>query len=422
MKSKGNEFRQIAGYFAADLPLPMQFIAEFLAVDETQLIETLLAQNLLLQLPVGFILAAQPDELPPPDPKSAMAVSEAVIGRLSRAFRDHNKVQRLAAFQSLGPHIVTLIEKLEPFALDNQWELLSLMARYLMLVGKAADACDYFHQAIRHFPATGREGNPAFDQLRLQTAEAETACGNTKTAANLVKQVITEQEQANGYPSPLLLVKLAHIRFQEAAYTQAIGLYQQAIQQEVETGNDANLLATHWNNLGRVYLADNQAPEAIGAFSTAAELWRNTPDSEHHINRALALKNLALAYQEQQKFSDAQAAIEEAIQLSESAYGKDHPDIGRDANIYASILQAQGKNEAALAQFRRALRVDTRSFGKYHPEVGLTLNNMGVLYAEMGRLDKARQCLEEARGILAQCSNESHPYWQQVTENIERII
>ena len=209
MKNKINEFRQIAGYFAADLALPMDFIAEFLGVEETQLTEAMVKQGLVLALPVGTILAVPPEALPPAQPDQAQAISTAVIDRLTHALRRHNKVQQLAAFQSLGAHMVTLTEKLEPFGFDNHWKLYALMAQYLMLVGKTAEANDFFHQALHHFPENDRGTSQEFNQLRLQTADAETALGNTKAAAKRVQQVMADEAVANGQPNPLLLVNFS---------------------------------------------------------------------------------------------------------------------------------------------------------------------------------------------------------------------
>ncbi|HET60566.1 MAG TPA: tetratricopeptide repeat protein, partial [Chloroflexi bacterium] len=160
---------------------------------------------------------------------------------------------------------------------------------------------------------------------------------------------------------------------------------------------------------------------AIDAFRTAADLWHGSPASEHHINQALALKNLALAYQQSGDLAHAQAAIEQAIGLSEQTYGSDHSDIGRDAYLYAQILQAQGKLPEALQQSQRALRIDRKVFGSRHPEVALALNNLGVIYAEMGELAQARQCLQEACAILSHCSDEYRPQREQAQHNLSSL-
>ena len=411
-------FLRYVSLFAPDLPLPMGLLAEIIDKDETELTTALVEDGKLLTLPMGALLAIQPDALPTAAREDAQIVLDAVIEKLEKGFRNHNKVKQLETFRPIGPHMVTLIEKLEPFALDTQWKLYSLMAQYLMLVGKAENACEFFNQAAKQYPEPVCADDKIFNQLMLQTADAETARGNYEFAEMLVRRVILDETEIHGHPQPLTVVKLANIVFRNEDYAQAITLYQQAIQIEQDTSGDENLVASHWNNLGRVYLAADQVQDAIVAFNQAADRWSYTDATEHHINRSLALKNLALAYQKTQQFSTAQSTIEEAIQLSEAEYGQDHPDIGRDANIYALILQAQGQYEAALEQFRRALRIDTHSFGQLHPEVALTLNNMGALYAEMGNLDKARQSFTDARDILQHCCSEDHPYWQQVLENI----
>ena len=421
MNSTANRFLQFAAFFAPDLPLPMDVLAELVNNPQQELEENLSHQDLITRLPVGCLLNIQPENLPKTTPENAQQTINAVVERLEKALRNHNKVKQLAAFQTIGPHLITLIETLSLFNLKNLWQLHSLMARYLVLVGKINQACAYFEQAFALYPQPHRAQDEALHELMLQYAEAETTCKNFTFAAELVEQVIANENEAEGQARSSTTVQLAHIAYRSDDYSTAIELYKQAIDLEQESSGDINLIASHWNNLGRIYLSADDVENAILSFSTALNYWKDTASTEHHINQALALKNLALAFQQQEDFPQAQTAIEGAIRLSEEEYGADHPDIGRDANIYALVLQAQGHYESALEQFRRALRIDTHSFGQWHPEIALTLNNMGTLYAEMGQLDKARQSFLDARGILRQCATETHPYWQQVEENIAAL-
>ncbi|MEE4195788.1 MAG: tetratricopeptide repeat protein [Anaerolineae bacterium] len=418
---KTNSFLRYAAFFAPDLPLPMDLLAKLVGMPEARLTASLANEGKLVVLSLGAILDIYPDNLPEPAIEDGILLLEAVIQWLQKGLNQHNKVRQLESFRLIGPHMVTLIEKLSPFQLPNQWQLYSLMAQYLMLVGKTEEACEYFQQAANCYPEPITAEDPLFNHLILERADAETARGNYALAAQLVQDVIDKETLANGQPQSQHLIQLAHIMFREKDYPKAIELYQKTIRLVKEAGGNKNLAASYWNNLGRIYLSAGQVKEAIDAFNRSASLWGHADSTEHHMNRSLALKNLALAFQETKEYAKAQTAIEEAIQLSESEYGLDHPDIGRDANIYALILQAQGQHQAALEQFRRALRIDTHAFGELHPEVALTLNNMGTLYAEMGEIEKARQNFTDARRILERCSSESHPYWQQVMENIEGL-
>jgi len=211
---------------------------------------------------------------------------------------------------------------------------------------------------------------------------------------------------------------LGQLAFIQNDFCTALRHYQHALAIETNAQSGDNRIASRWNNLGKVHQAAGDLNAAVDCFQKAAALWQHAGTSEHHVNQALALKNLGMAYQQLGRLEDARVCLEQAIQLSEAFYGKDHPDIGRDANLLAGILQQMGLLTQALPFFQRALQIDIHAFGRLHPEVALTLNNLGTLLYQMGKIDDARAAFEEALTILQQCASPDHPYRQQVEENL----
>ena len=126
-------------------------------------------------------------------------------------------------------------------------------------------------------------------------------------------------------------------------------------------------------------------------------------------------------YQKLGDLGQAQKYLESAIRKSESHYGPDHSDIGRDANILALILQKQGKFDEALKQFRRALRITIQVFGMNHSEVALTLNNMAMLFLEMDDRQRALETIHQAHDIVTQHIREDHPCRIQIEENLRGL-
>ena len=51
------------------------------------------------------------------------------------------------------------------------------------------------------------------------------------------------------------------------------------------------------------------------------------------------------------------------------SYGSDHPDVARDLNNLALLLQATNRSSEAEPLVRRALAIDEKSYGPDHPTV-----------------------------------------------------
>lgn len=95
------------------------------------------------------------------------------------------------------------------------------------------------------------------------------------------------------------------------------------------------------------------------------------------------------------RFSDAEAAIDESLDIARRLYGAESTWVARVLNSRGRLLRERGDTRQALASYAQAVEI-ARGFGPEHPDLTTYLVNFGVpLYIE-GRLDEARQVLEEA--------------------------
>ena len=58
-----------------------------------------------------------------------------------------------------------------------------------------------------------------------------------------------------------------------------------------------------------------------------------------------------------------------ALAIDEKSFGPDHPNVARDLNNLAQLLQATNRLAEAEPLMRRALAIDEKSFGPDHPNV-----------------------------------------------------
>ena len=79
--------------------------------------------------------------------------------------------------------------------------------------------------------------------------------------------------------------------------------------------------------------------------------------------------------------------------------GPDHPDVARDLNNLALILQDLGQAGQARPLQERALAIDEAAYGPDHPAVATDLNNLAQILRDLGQPGQARPLQERALAI-----------------------
>ena len=85
-----------------------------------------------------------------------------------------------------------------------------------------------------------------------------------------------------------------------------------------------------------------------------------------------------------------------ALAVDENKYGLDHPDVARDLNNLATLLQATNRLDEAEPLVRRALAIYEQSYGSDHPNVAICLISLATLLVATNRLDEAEPLMRRA--------------------------
>lgn len=184
-----------------------------------------------------------------------------------------------------------------------------------------------------------------------------------------------------------------------ASQQQSIAKFQDAAAGFEQMGNRARA-ALALNNLGFVYSAIGDKPNALTYFAKALPLWRAEGDQA---GEARTLKNIGVAYNalgEKQKALD---FFTQALPLWE-ALG----DPAGEANILAYIANAYdglGEKQKALAYYIQALTLE-RKLGDRSSEA-TTLNNIGFVYDALGEKQKALDYYTQALSLQKVLGNRS---------------
>jgi tetratricopeptide (TPR) repeat protein len=98
-------------------------------------------------------------------------------------------------------------------------------------------------------------------------------------------------------------------------------------------------------------------------------------------------------------YAEAEPLLREALSISESALGSDHPDMSRRNNDLGLMLWTTGRHAEAEPFFRSAITKAENTQGREHPDVAGALNNLARLLNDTGRREEAEPLFREAIAI-----------------------
>ena len=124
-----------------------------------------------------------------------------------------------------------------------------------------------------------------------------------------------------------------------------------------------------------------------------------------------SLNSLAVLYQSQGRYAEAEPLFKRSLAIREKALGPDHPDVGTSLNNLAVLYQSQGRYADAEPLLKRSLAIAEKALGPDHPDVGTSLNNLAGLYQSQGRYADAEPLLSAASPSPRRRSDPTTPMW-----------
>ena len=120
-----------------------------------------------------------------------------------------------------------------------------------------------------------------------------------------------------------------------------------------------------------------------------------------HPDVATMLNNLALLYDNQGRYAEAEPLFRRSLAIYEKALDPDHPLVATTLNNLAGLYRAQGLYAEAEPLLRHAVVIYENALGPYHPDVSTMLNNLGALYDDQGRYAEALLWMRQSTSILS---------------------
>jgi tetratricopeptide (TPR) repeat protein len=112
---------------------------------------------------------------------------------------------------------------------------------------------------------------------------------------------------------------------------------------------------------------------------------------------------------DERKYEDALALYQRAQQITEKAYGPDHPDVADAMANITTVYKAMGKLTAAEEMTGRTISVIAKAYGPDHPRMGAVLVNFGALQMEQDKYAAALATYQKALAIFETKLGKDHP-------------
>jgi len=167
-------------------------------------------------------------------------------------------------------------------------------------------------------------------------------------------------------------------------------------------------VATDLNNLAVLYQDQGKYSDAELLYKKALGINQKAL-GPNHPSVATGLNNLALLYKDQGKYSDAELLYQRALEIKKKALGPDHPGVAASLNNLAMLYGDQGRYSDAEPLYQQALRIDQKALGPDHRRVATDQHNLALLYKQQGRYGEAEPLYQQALEITKKALGPDHP-------------
>lgn len=129
--------------------------------------------------------------------------------------------------------------------------------------------------------------------------------------------------------------------------------------------------------------------------------------------QAALLTSVGKIHRKLSLYDSAEAALEEALDLSRRSYGEDHPRTAEVLYELASLDMWTGQRKRAEERFERSLEIRRRRLGPDHPDVATSLVGLSELTNYQGRYDRACDLALQSLEIRGRSLGEAHPLFAE---------
>jgi tetratricopeptide (TPR) repeat protein len=145
------------------------------------------------------------------------------------------------------------------------------------------------------------------------------------------------------------------------------------------------------------------------------------PNEPEGISEARRLNDLALKYQHEGGYGDAEPLYRRSLTMLEAKLGTHHPAVAASLGNLAALYQEEGRYGEAERLCRRSVDILEKALGPDHLAVAVGLHNLALLYEREGRDRDAEGLYQRSLGILEKTLSPEHFGIASILNNLARL-
>ncbi len=197
---------------------------------------------------------------------------------------------------------------------------------------------------------------------------------------------------------------LGQIKLSQLQYEAAAREFQAAA--DLVPATETRVRAQYLSAAGEASYEAGMYPAAESALFEALKIRMSAADFS---GMPRIIGNLALVYQVQGRYAEAERLQRDLLAMFEKALGPAHPTVATSLNNLAALYETQGRYAEAESLHKRALANREKALGPEHIDVAHSLNNLAVLYSAQNRPADAEPLSKRALVIYEKVLGAEHP-------------
>lgn len=244
--------------------------------------------------------------------------------------------------------------------------------------------------------------------------------GRYNSAEFFTSEALSIREQSLGKKSKAYASSLNNIAvlYQETArFNESEKYFEEALQVvQDQLGNESQEYAIVLNNHAILFAEIGRTEQATTKLNAAIAILEKL-NTKNVRNKVAFQSNLALLYQREGKFSEAEAEYLK-LEKSQKLLGSKSPFYAGILNNLGLLYMQMNKPDKVEAYFKQSAQIYSDRFGKENPNYAKVLNDLGNFYRIQGRFAEAEQNLAQSLNIRSSALDTNHPDYVKSQEDL----
>ncbi|WP_350117172.1 CHAT domain-containing tetratricopeptide repeat protein [Nitrosomonas sp.] len=156
-------------------------------------------------------------------------------------------------------------------------------------------------------------------------------------------------------------------------------------------------------------------------FFTGILLWLATATAFVQSEEWERLNNEAFSHYQQGRHTEALSLAQQALEVAEKTLGPEHPDTATCLLAIGVLYEELGELDKVEPFYQRALSIREKALSPEHPDVATSLNNLANLYQNQGQYAKAQPLHQRALAIREKVLGPEHSNVAQSLNNLAML-